>query len=125
LPSGVAFSDRVLRLLLTAGFTAEEAFSLHLVLLNLLRGFATSIEAESVSEVDSGLTADEWMDTQRAALEDAMAGQDLPALRRVMSEFEPGGYEYDLDHLFTLGLELVLTGIAARTARTGPASRHR
>lgn len=125
LPSGMAYSDRVLRLLLTAGFTADQAFSLHLVLLNLLRGFATTVEAESASEVDSGLTADEWMDTQRAALEDAMAGQDLPALRRVMSELEPGGYDYDLDHLFTLGLELVLAGIAARTSHPDPGSRHR
>lgn len=122
LPSGVAYSDRVLRLLLTAGFAADQAFSLHLVLLNLLRGFATSVEAESASEVDSGLTADEWMDTQRAALEDAMAGQDLPALHRVMSELEPGGYDYDLDHLFTLGLELVLSGIAARTSHPSTAS---
>jgi hypothetical protein len=105
-PSGVAYSDRVLRLLLTAGFTADQAFSLHLVLLNLLRGFATSVEAESASEVDSGLTADEWMDTQRAALEDAMAGQSSTRAHRA------GWFDQaDLIHEFH--------------ATTGPAGRQR
>jgi hypothetical protein len=42
-----------------------------------------------------------------------------------MSEFEPGGYDYDLDHLFTLGLKHVLAGIAARTSHPDPGSRHR
>ena len=111
-----AYSDRVLSLLLEGGFDADQAFSVHLVLLNLVRGFATNVEAEVDSEADSGLTADEWMDTQREALDAAMAGQDLPALRSVLTEFGRVGYAYDLDRLFALGLELMLSGIAAWTS---------
>jgi hypothetical protein len=65
------------------------------------------------------------MNTQRVALDDAMAGQDLPALRSMLAELGPGGYDYDLDRLFALGLELVLDGIAGRASHGDPGPRHR
>jgi hypothetical protein len=58
---------------------------------------------EATAEADTGVTADEWMDVQKPALEAVLADQDLPAFRAVLDSFEPDGFDMDLDALFEAG----------------------
>ena len=114
-PSGLAYTERVLATLLDRGLKPETAFSMHLILFNFVRGFATSLEMEAIAEADTGVTADEWMDVQKPALEAVLADRDLPAFRAVLNSFEPEGYDMDLDELFETGLRYLLNGFDRAT----------
>jgi hypothetical protein len=83
---------------------------MHLILFNYIRGFATSLEMEATAQADTGVTADEWMDVQKPALEAVLADQDLPAFRAVLDSFEPDGFDMDVDALFEAGLGYLLDG---------------
>lgn len=110
-PSGLAYTEHILATLLHRGLKPATAFSAHLILFNYVRGFATSLEVEATAEADTGVTADEWMDVQKPALETALADHELPAFRTVLDSFEPGGYDMDLDELFEAGLGYLLDGL--------------
>jgi AcrR family transcriptional regulator len=110
-PSGLGYSERVLATLLDRGLKPATAFSMHLILFNFVRGFATSLEMEATAEADTGVTADEWMDVQKPALDALLADRDVvPAFRAVLDSFEPEGYDMDLDQLFETGLSYLLAG---------------
>jgi DNA-binding transcriptional regulator YhcF (GntR family) len=109
-PSGLAYSEHVLATLLDQGLKPATAFSMHLILFNFVRGFATSLEMEATAEANTGVTADEWMDVQKPALQALLADRDLPAFRAVLDSFEPAGYDMDLDELFGAGLNYLLDG---------------
>ncbi len=109
-PSGLAYSEHVLATLLDRGLKPATAFSMHLILFNFVRGFATSLEMEATAEANTGMTADEWMDVQMPALQALLADRDLPAFRAVLDSFEPAGYDMDLDELFGAGLDYLLDG---------------
>ena len=63
-PSGLPYSESVLATLLDRRVKPATAFSMHLILFNFVRGFATSLEMEATAEADTGVTADEWMDVR-------------------------------------------------------------
>jgi DNA-binding transcriptional regulator YhcF (GntR family) len=109
-PSGLAYTEHVLATLLDRGLKRATAFSMHLILFNFVRGFATSLEMEATAQADTGVTADEWMDVQKPALEALLADHDLSAFRAVLDSFEPGGFDLDLDGLFETGLGYLLDG---------------
>jgi AcrR family transcriptional regulator len=109
-PSGLAYSELVLATLLDLGLEPATAFSMHLILFSYVRGFATSLEMEATAEADTGVTADEWMDVQKPALEALLVDQDRSAFRAVLDSFEPGGFDLDLDELFETGLGYLLDG---------------
>jgi AcrR family transcriptional regulator len=109
-PSGLAYTEQMLATLLDRGLKPATAFSMHLILFNYIRGFATSLEMEAVAEADTGVTADEWMNVQKPALEAVLADQDLPAFRAVLDSFGPDGYDMDVDQLFEAGLSYLLDG---------------
>jgi AcrR family transcriptional regulator len=109
-PSGLPYTEHVLATLLDRGVKPAMAFSMHLILFNYVRGFATSLEMEATAEADTGVTADEWMDVQKPVLDAMLADHDLPAFRAVLDSYEPGGFDLDLDELFETGLGYLLDG---------------
>jgi AcrR family transcriptional regulator len=109
-PSGLAYTEHVLATLLARGLQPATAFSMNLILFSFVRGLATSLEMEATAEADTGVTADEWMDVQKPALEALLVDRNVPAFRTVLDSFEPGGYDMDLDELFETGLRYLLDG---------------
>ena len=114
-PSGLPYTEHVLATLLDRVLKPATAFSMHLILFNYVRGFATSLEMEATAEADTGVTADEWMDVQKPALDAMLADRDLSALRAVLDSYEPAGFDLDLDELFETGLGYLLDGVRARS----------
>lgn len=115
--SGLAYTEHVLATLLDRGVPPATAFSMHLILFNYVRGFATSLEMEAAAEADTGVTADEWMDVQKPRLQTVLAAQDLPAFRTVLDSFEPDGYDMNVNELFEAGLGYLLEGFARASER--------
>jgi DNA-binding transcriptional regulator YhcF (GntR family) len=114
-PSGLAYTEQVLGTLLDRGLEPDMSFSMNLILFNFVRGFATSLEMEATAEADTGVTAGEWMDVQKPALDALLADRDVPAFRAVLGSFEPDGFNLDIDALFESGLGYLLDGFHRAT----------
>jgi DNA-binding transcriptional regulator YhcF (GntR family) len=82
----------------------ERRFDLHVVLVGYVRGMAITLAAEREAEADTGLDADAWTDRD-PGVNRALEHHAGPALRRV------GPYAYDLERVFTTGLDRLLDGI--------------
>jgi DNA-binding transcriptional regulator YhcF (GntR family) len=111
-PSALAYAEWVLRALdgLGLGLDPSAMIHAHVMLFSYVRGLATSFEAEAEAERDTGMTSDEWMETQEAAL-DAVAGSgSFATFLRIAREPD---LDFDLDTLFEFGLIRMLDGLEA------------
>ncbi len=114
LPNAMAHTDWTMRALDGLGLTAETMLLLAVTLANHVRGTAENLEAETQAEHDTGLTAEQWMEAQGAALADVFAARPLPMLSRVA---QGPDIDLDIDVLFEFGLQRLLDGFAAFIAR--------
>ncbi|MYU54319.1 MULTISPECIES: TetR/AcrR family transcriptional regulator C-terminal domain-containing protein [Streptomyces] len=103
------FTEWVLTALERHGLDFSLAFTVHLTLFNYVRGTAFNVEMEREAEALTGLDSEEWMDAQEPAFQALLATGRFPALGRLTES----GYDFDLDGLFTFGLQRLLDGIAA------------
>lgn len=107
LPTLMSYSEWSLGALRDLGLPAQRMMFAHLTLFGHVRSVALSLLAERRAEADTGLTTDEWVDTQDELLDVVSSGR-FPALAHVAAE----GFEYDIDALFEYGLARLLDGIA-------------
>src|SRR3954468_16406873 len=110
LPGALTYSEWVLGVLTRAGWDPLTTFTTHLTVFTFVRGLAMNLELEAEAEAASGLTGDEWMRSQEAALEALVADGRHPTFAGVLSGMD---FDLDLDQLFEFGLQRLLAGIAA------------
>jgi AcrR family transcriptional regulator len=110
LPGALAYSEWVLGVLTQAGWGPLTTFTTYLTVFTFVRGLAMNLEMEAEAEAASGLTDDEWMSSQQAALTALVADGRHPTFARVLGDMD---FDMDLDALFEFGLQRLLTGIAA------------
>ncbi|WP_336319434.1 TetR/AcrR family transcriptional regulator C-terminal domain-containing protein [Streptomyces lavendofoliae] len=111
LPHLMAHGEGMLAALEGSGLDARTRFDIHLLIYSHVQGLAVNLEREVQAQAATGLTEDEWMDGQEAAMRALLASGRYPALTRTLTAFE-GGYDLDLDALFHFGLTPLLDGIA-------------
>jgi DNA-binding transcriptional regulator YhcF (GntR family) len=112
-PNALAHAEWVLRALEGFDLDPSAIMHTHVMLFSYVRGLATSLEAEAEAERDTGMTSDEWMETQEAAL-DAVAGSgSFATFLRIVKESD---FDFDLDTLFEFGLMRMLDGLAVYLA---------
>ena len=115
LPNLLPHTDAVLRALGPFGLDGSTALYTAITVFAYVRGVALALEAEVQAEQDTGMTADEWADQHIGPIATMISLEDLAGFRAV---FQPGfDFDYDLDQLFELGLELVLDGLAVKLSR--------
>jgi AcrR family transcriptional regulator len=107
-PAALPYTEWVLATLESAGLDLATRFTAHLVLTNYVRGTAVHLESEAEAEAASGLSNDEWQDTQAPTMQSLLATGRFPALSQVVAV----GYDFDLDALFEFGLQRLLDGLA-------------
>jgi AcrR family transcriptional regulator len=88
----------------------EQRMYVSILLFAYVRGLAQDLAAEVDARRDTGLTAEQWMEGNEEMLTAIMHSHALPMLRRLSAE----GFDFDLDRMFALGLDLFLDGIATR-----------
>jgi hypothetical protein len=103
-----------LRALDGLGLDPTATMHVHVTLFCYVRGLATSLESETEAEFDSGMSSDEWMQTQSQTLR-ALGGSG--AFGTFMNLVERSDLELDLDSLFEFGLARLLDGLEAFIAR--------
>ena len=100
--AALAYADRVLGVLLDAGFSPGDAASAFLVLDSYIYGFERQRASLSLGDdVDTTQTAQDVLA--------AITPDDFPALMQVAGEFAVR--PYDEDAVFDLGLHMILSGL--------------
>lgn len=85
----------------------------NILLFSFVRGVGCALEAEAEAVRETGLSNEEWLDSQESVFT-SMIGE-LPHFRRFATE----PFDFDLDRLFEFGLARLLDGVAGLIA-TGP-----
>lgn len=109
LPGAMPMSEHLLAALRAAGLDPRAAFTEYLCLINLVRGLGVTIEPELADRAATGVTEDEWIDTQVDALRAVAPADRFP----VMAEMLRTSYPYDADVLLDTALTRYLDGLAA------------
>jgi AcrR family transcriptional regulator len=107
IPNGMRHTEWALRALDGLGLAIQEMMHVHTTLFSHVRGLALNLEAEAQAEQDSGLTSDEWMQTQEHGFRVIAGNGDFPLLNRLVDS----DMELDLDQLFEFGMGRLLDGL--------------
>jgi AcrR family transcriptional regulator len=112
IPSAMRHTEWALRALDGLGLTIQEMLYIHTTLFSHVRGLAFNLEGEAQAEQDSGLTSDEWMQTQEHGFRAIAVTGGFPLLNRLVNS----EIEMDLDQLFEFGLARLLDGLERHLA---------
>lgn len=116
-PRGIRISEWVMAAFDGTGLSLQEAMFVQILQFSFVRGVASGLEPEAQAIRDSGLTADEWMQTQESSFSTLLDTHALPHFKALIEQ----EFDYDLDQLFEFGLARLLDGltpwISARARR--------
>lgn len=116
IPNGMRHTEWALRALDGLGLPIQEMMQVHATLFSHVRGLALNFEAEAQAEQETGLTSDEWMQTQEPGFRVLADVGDFPLLNRLVNS----EMELDLDQLFEFGLGRLLDGMERHLAERRP-----
>jgi hypothetical protein len=77
-------------------------------LFSYVRGTAINLESEAEAVRDTGLTDDEWMQTQEERMAAIALSGEFPVLARVVEK----DIDFNLESFFEFGLQRMLDGLA-------------
>jgi DNA-binding transcriptional regulator YhcF (GntR family) len=115
--SGLAYTEWVLATLDQHGLDAATAITSHITLFNYIRGTAVNLELEAEAEATSGLSGDQWLNSQESELRAILADGRFPVFARLLTT----PYDFDLEVLFEFGLQRLLDGLAPLIEARPPA----
>lgn len=119
-PNALAIADRVLGALDGTGLGMEDRLYVHITLFSFVRGVAAAFEPEAEAQRETGLTNEEWLDTQEATLQE-LVSSGSPLLR--MARQNDFDFDFDLDKLFEFGLARLLDGLQPYLQGRAPSDR--
>ncbi|MGI5130332.1 TetR/AcrR family transcriptional regulator C-terminal domain-containing protein [Pseudonocardia sp. CA-107938] len=113
LRAGLVFTEWFLTALDGEPIGLHDAFDVHLILFNFLRGLALNLESEAAAQANSGLDNEEWLVSTRPAIDSLVTGGDFPMMSRMLAT----EYDLRLDALAHSGLTYLLDGLEVRLRR--------
>ncbi|MBU2662781.1 TetR/AcrR family transcriptional regulator C-terminal domain-containing protein [Actinoplanes bogorensis] len=119
-PNGILLSEWVLAAFDRTTLTAEERMYVQIMLFTFVRGLSSALEIEREAVRETGLTDQQWLETQAGTLTEMIDAGRLTHFR----ELTEHGFDFGLDRLFEFGLARLLDGIQlfveARSSTTLP-----
>jgi DNA-binding transcriptional regulator YhcF (GntR family) len=112
LPNALRYAEWMLGALEGLGLDSHTMMRIHITVHGYVSGIAANLEAEAQAAAESGLTEEEWMQTQEAAFLQLAASGAYPAFARVLRSLDDQ-FDLDLDEIFELGLRALLDGFTA------------
>jgi DNA-binding transcriptional regulator YhcF (GntR family) len=111
MPNLLVYAEWSLGALRGLGFDATETMHIHLTLLGHIRGMASTLQSEAQAEQDTGVTHQEWLETDGQGGLDLIFSGRYPMLAQMIEE----PFDYDLDAVFEYGLQRLLDGVEMRS----------
>jgi AcrR family transcriptional regulator len=112
-PRAMKLTDWCMNALMDEGMSILDALQTSVALTGFVQGIGLNNETERHAALDSGMTSDEWMETQARMAEQIIMSGDFPTLEKVIAQPD---IDFQLVHVFEIGLELFLDGIERRLA---------
>jgi len=106
-PNAMRLTEFVLTAFDGTGLTFADRMYVQVLLFSFVRGLASALEPEVEAQRESGLTADEWMQSQEQAFVAILRNDAFPHFNALAEE----EFDLDLDSLFEFGLVRLLDGI--------------
>ena len=116
LPNGIRHTEWSLRALSGLGLDPNTMLHAAVTLVGYVRGNAVNLEAEAEARQETGITDEQWMESQSSALSQLLAAGPYPTFADLMAQ---PGLDLDIDSLFEFGLRRLLDGLAALIERQG------
>jgi AcrR family transcriptional regulator len=110
MPNLLPYTEWVLTVLRELGLDMNDMMHTHLTLFGHVRGMALSLQSEVQAQQDTGMTNDEWMETQESELRGAIASGRFPTFEYIIQQ----QFDYDMDAVFEYGLHRLLDGIEVK-----------
>jgi AcrR family transcriptional regulator len=107
-PNALVITERVLNALEGTGLNMEDRLYINITLFSFVSGVATALEPEAEAQRETGMTNDEWMDSQEAQLRELASSESLLLRMALQNDFD-----FDLEKLFEFGLGRLLDGLEA------------
>jgi AcrR family transcriptional regulator len=112
-PHALPHTEWTLRALESLDLDASMLLFIAVNLFSYVRGTAVNLDSEAEAVRDTGLTDEEWMQTQEVRMQAITLSGEFPAFARVVQQ----DIDFNLESLFEFGLQLMLDGMAARVPR--------
>lgn len=106
----VRYADWMFAAMAELPIDAETRMLIHMTLYSYVRGIAMNLESERQAEAETGLTEQQWMDTQASTLAALATSQKVPAFARMLNELGDG-FDLELEQVFEFGLQPLLDGL--------------
>lgn len=114
--NGMRLGEWIMGSLTPAGLSASDRMLVQVLLFSFVRGIADAIQPEAEAMRDTGMTGDEWMETQESAFHRFIEGQPSPTYEELF--LRTPDFEFDLEVLFEFGLARFLDGIEVWIGRS-------
>jgi DNA-binding transcriptional regulator YhcF (GntR family) len=110
IPNLLHYAEWVLAALRDLGLDVDDMMHAHITLFGHVRGTALSLQSEIDAQRDTGMTNEEWIESQDTGMEEVFRSAEFPMLGHIAEV----GFDFDLDRVFEFGLQRLLDGLAAR-----------
>ncbi len=108
-PRAMAHTEWTMRALDGHGLAPDVLFLAAATVANYVRGTAVAIDEEAQAEQESGLTEEQWLDSQQDRLGAILDSGHFPLMTRAVTD---ESLEFDVDRLLEFGLQRLLDGLA-------------
>lgn len=115
IPNGMAHTDWTMRAVDGLGLDLPTITHVAVTLAGYVLGIAVNLESELEAQQETGVTSNEWMESQDGLMEAVTSGR-FPMLARMA---EHPDFDLDLDTVFEFGLKLLLDGLAGLIEQPG------
>jgi AcrR family transcriptional regulator len=114
-PNALAHTEWVLNAFEQSEVGLDDRMYIHVMLFSYTRGVATAIEPEAEAEQETGMTSDEWMESQEQQVRALLGSNTMSSFLRMAQRDD---FEFDLDRLFEFGLARLLDGLEVFQGRS-------
>jgi DNA-binding transcriptional regulator YhcF (GntR family) len=106
-PNAMRLTERVLHAFDGTRLGPSERLYVHILLFSFVRGVATALEPEAEAIRETGMTNEQWLDTQNEALAQVIDAHAMDRFR-MLADMD---FDLDLDQLFRFGLGRLMDGL--------------
>ncbi len=115
--NGMRLGEWIMGTLAPTRLGVTDRMLVQILLFSFIRGVAGALQPEAEAMRDTGLTGDEWMETQEARFHRFVEEHPMPSYEELF--LRTPDFDFDLNVLFEFGLARLLDGIGAWIERAG------